>query len=63
MMSTMAPNKDLLKDMVAGQRLPADQFRKVNQLKEFLEKILLLDPSKRLSIREALVHPFIRDPL
>lgn len=62
-MTAIAPNKSILVDMVSGQRLPADQLKKVNQLKEFLEKILVLDPSKRLSIKEALFHPFIKDPI
>jgi len=48
-------------DMVGSQRLPEDQLRKVSQLKDFLEKILILDPSKRLSINHALAHPFIQE--
>jgi len=60
-MSTISPSKDLLADMAGGQRMPEDQLRKVGQLKDFLEKILVLDPSKRLSINHALAHPFIQE--
>jgi len=60
-MSTISPSKDLMADMVGSQRLPEDQLRKVSQLKDFLEKILILDPSKRLSINHALAHPFIQE--
>jgi len=60
-MSTISPSKDLLADMVGGQRMPEDQLRKVSQLKDFLEKILVLDPAKRLSINHALAHPFIQE--
>ncbi|UKJ87805.2 serine/threonine protein kinase [Theileria orientalis] len=34
--------------------------RKVRQLGEFLEKCLVIDPSKRFTPDEALMHPFIR---
>jgi serine/threonine-protein kinase PRP4 len=61
--STISPSKDLFADMVGGQRLPEDQLRKVTQLKDFLEKILVFDPAKRLSINHALAHPFIQDKL
>jgi len=60
-MSTISPSKDLMADMVGSQRMPEDQVRKVGQLKDFLEKILVLDPSKRLSINHALAHPFIQE--
>jgi serine/threonine-protein kinase PRP4 len=62
-MTTVNPTKDLLADMIGGQRLPEEQMRKVVQLKDFLEKILILDPAKRLSINHALAHPFIQDKL
>lgn len=37
--------------------------RKVNQLGDLLEKIFVLDPEKRITVDEALAHPFIREPL
>jgi serine/threonine-protein kinase PRP4 len=62
-LTTINASKDLLADLLGGQRLPEDQMRKVVQLKDFLEKILVLDPSKRMSINHALAHPFIQDKL
>lgn len=35
--------------------------KKAAQLKEFLEKLLMLDPSKRLPLHKALSHPFITE--
>ena len=55
------PSKDILADLIANQRLPEDQLRKVTQLRDLLEKMLMLDPNKRLSVNEALRHPFIQD--
>ena len=55
------PSKDILADLIGNQRLPEDQLRKVTQLRDMLEKMLMLDPNKRLSINEALRHPFIQD--
>ncbi|KAJ8418754.1 hypothetical protein AAFF_G00002530, partial [Aldrovandia affinis] len=46
-MSTINPTKDLVTDMVGYQRLPEDQRKKVNQLKDLLDQILMLDPAKR----------------
>ena len=55
------PSKDILADLIANQRLPEDQLRKVTQLRDLLEKMLMLDPNKRLSVNEALRRPFIQD--
>ncbi|KAM9333226.1 pre-mRNA processing factor 4Bb [Pholidichthys leucotaenia] len=62
-MSTMNPTKDLLSDMVGGQRLPEDQRKKVMQLKDLLDGTLMLDPAKRISINQALQHPFIQEKI
>ncbi|XP_036377966.1 serine/threonine-protein kinase PRP4 homolog [Megalops cyprinoides] len=62
-MSTINPTKDLLTDMVGCQRLPEDQRKKVVQLKDLLDQILMLDPAKRISINQALQHPFIQEKI
>ncbi|CAG5125169.1 unnamed protein product, partial [Candidula unifasciata] len=55
--------KDMLADMVPYSRLPEDQLRKVTQLKDLLDKLLTLDPSKRIPINQALTHPFITEKI
>ncbi|MGH0150570.1 UNVERIFIED_CONTAM: hypothetical protein FKN15_018844 [Acipenser sinensis] len=62
-MSTINPTKDLLADMVGCQRLPEDQRKKVIQVKDLLDQILMLDPAKRISINQALQHPFIQEKI
>lgn len=62
-MSTINPTKDLLIDMIGGQRLPEDQRKKVMQLKDLLDGTLMLDPAKRISINQALQHPFIQEKI
>ncbi|XP_054620852.1 pre-mRNA processing factor 4Bb [Dunckerocampus dactyliophorus] len=62
-MSTINPTKDLLSDMIGGQRLPEDQRKKVMQLKDLLDGTLMLDPAKRISINQALQHPFIQEKI
>lgn len=62
-MSTINPTKDLLADLVGGQRLPEEQRKKVMQLKDLLDGILMLDPTKRISINQALQHSFIQDKI
>jgi len=58
---TERPNKDL-KDMLLGD-LPkpeGEEMKKLDQLRDFLDKALMLDPSKRLTVEQALSHPFLR---
>jgi serine/threonine-protein kinase PRP4 len=43
--------------------LSESEQRKVLQLKDILEKILALDPSKRLTPAQALTHPFITEKM
>ncbi|XP_019943223.1 pre-mRNA processing factor 4Bb [Paralichthys olivaceus] len=62
-MSTINPTKDLLADMIGGQRLPEDQRKKVMQLKDLLDSTLMLDPAKRITINQALQHPFIQEKI
>lgn len=61
--SVIKPIRDLQQELVANQNLPEEQMRKVGQLKDLLDKILSLDPSKRISLNHALAHPFIQDKI
>lgn len=63
MMSVVKVVRDLQNELVAGQALPTDQLRKVTQLKDLLEKALAIDPAKRISLNNALTHPFIQDKI
>lgn len=62
-MGTINPGKDLLKDLLNNQDLPPDQLRKVTQLRDLLDRIFILDNTKRISIKDALSHPFITEKL
>ncbi|XP_046686314.1 serine/threonine-protein kinase PRP4 homolog [Homalodisca vitripennis] len=62
-MSTINITRDLQSELVGNQHLPDDQARKVNQLKDLLEKILMLDSTKRIPINQALTHPFIQEKI
>lgn len=60
-MSSINPSRDLYTELLGNQKLPEDQIRKVGQLKDLLDKIFMLDSSKRIGISQALVHPFISE--
>uniref|UniRef100_A0A8C5MAI6 Serine/threonine-protein kinase PRP4 homolog n=1 Tax=Leptobrachium leishanense TaxID=445787 RepID=A0A8C5MAI6_9ANUR len=62
-LSTINPTKDLLADLIGCQRLPEEQRKKVHQLKDLLDQILMLDPAKRISINQALQHSFIQEKI
>lgn len=58
------PNPTVRKDvaaLLAGQA--PDQRAKLAQLVDLLERMLALDPDKRITPREALRHPFICEPI
>ena len=59
------PTRDLTSELFPGGQkgLPDDVRRKVTQLKDLLDKILNLDPAKRISINECLLHPFIQEKI
>ncbi|CAD7004151.1 unnamed protein product [Ceratitis capitata] len=55
--------RNLQQELVADQNLPDDQLRKVTQLKDLLDNMFALDPSKRISLNQALTHPFIQEKM
>lgn len=63
MINIIKPSRDLQQELIANQNLPDEQLRKVVQLKDLLDKIFSLDPSKRISLNHALAHPFIQDKI
>lgn len=63
MMSVIKPSRNLQQELIADQQLPEEQLRKVVQLKDLLESLFSLDPSKRLSLNQALAHPFIQEKM
>lgn len=56
-------SRDLQSELMAGQQLSEPLFRKVGQLKDLLDKICVLDPTRRLTPSQALMHPFISEKL
>ena len=62
-MGTINPTRNLIGELLGEATLPEDQTRKVHQLKDLLDKTLMLDPGKRATIDLCLVHPFIREKL
>ena len=61
-MSNVQKVRILQEELFAGQILPKDLETKVIELRKLLEGILCLDPARRLTIKEALNHPFIKEP-
>eukprot|EP00092_Neocalanus_flemingeri_P034477 GFUD01037488.1.p1 GENE.GFUD01037488.1~~GFUD01037488.1.p1 ORF type:complete len:872 (-),score=308.97 GFUD01037488.1:41-2599(-) len=55
--------RNLDTELIGGNKLPEDQLRKVSQFRDFLDKIFMLDPAKRISLNECLTHPFIQEKM
>jgi len=62
-MTSVTATRDLLKELVGNQELPTDQYRKVTQLRDLLDRVLMLDNTKRATTRDALSHPFINEKI
>ena len=61
-MSTLPATRDLGVEL-GGNSLPSEQRSKVDQLKNLLERIFMLDASKRITVNHALAHPFIQEKI
>ncbi|XP_012344274.2 serine/threonine-protein kinase PRP4 homolog [Apis florea] len=61
-MSTLSATRDLSAEL-GGNSLPPEQSRKVGQLKDLLERTLMLDAGKRITVNHALAHPFIQEKI
>ncbi|KAL4717502.1 hypothetical protein ACJJTC_000651 [Scirpophaga incertulas] len=63
-MSTVKATRDLQTELAPPHhRLPPAEAKKINQLKDLLERMLMLDSSKRASVNHCLAHPFIQDKI
>ena len=61
--TNVVATRDLGQELSGGQKVSTEQSLKVNQLKDWLEKALALDPSKRITPKASLLHPFIQERL
>lgn len=50
LMNVLAPNP---------RRLPDEELAGLRELKDLLQRMFVLDPKKRISVEDALKHPFI----
>ncbi|KAK4475829.1 hypothetical protein MN116_001081 [Schistosoma mekongi] len=57
----LQPTRDLMTDLIGQSKLNEPISRKVTQFRDLLEKTLMLDPTRRISLNEALQHPFITE--
>ena len=62
-MKYTTPTKDLMEMLTGKHKLNDDSRRKVQQLRELLEKMLVLDPTKRATVNVCLTHPFISEKM
>ncbi|PFX31397.1 Serine/threonine-protein kinase PRP4-like [Stylophora pistillata] len=60
-MGAINPNKEVVESLLGYKKLNEEHKRKVMQLKDLLDKCLMLDPAKRISLNQALTHPFITE--
>ena len=62
-MNNIPITRDLQSDLIANQRLPEEQLKKLLQLKDLLDKILVIDTTKRYTVKQAMLHPFVEEKI
>lgn len=63
-MSSVKATRDLQTELSPSHhRMPPAETRKIGQLKDLLERMLMLDPAKRASLNHSLAHPFIQEKI
>lgn len=57
-------SRDLHKELLkSGKNMSTGEDKKLFQLRDLLEKMLMLDPNQRFSVSDCLRHPFIHEQL
>ncbi|KAE9028884.1 Serine/threonine-protein kinase [Phytophthora fragariae] len=59
LMETIKPKNDLASSLMAAKSATDDR-KQVLELRSLLDRMFTLDPSKRISVRDALAHPFVK---
>ena len=62
-MNVIQPSRNLVSELTGKQQLTDAERKTVANLANLLERALHLDPAKRLSVSDALQHPFITEPI
>lgn len=59
LMDTIKTKSDLASNLLAAKST-TDERKQVLELRNLLDRMLSLDPLKRISVKEALAHPFVK---
>lgn len=62
-MPSINKTRNLDQELTGGVKLPEDQMKKVLQLRDFMDKLFMLDPAKRITLNQCLTHPFIQEKI
>ena len=62
-LTNINPSRDLMNDLIGREKLQDSHMKKVVQFKDLLEKCFPVDPAKRNTLNQALMHPFIQDKM
>ena len=58
-MGTFKTKVDLASSLLAAKSA-SDDRKLVLELRDLLDRMFTLDPSRRISVKDALVHPFVK---
>ena len=64
-LTNINPSRDLMGDLSGrgSEKMADSQTKKVAQFKDILEKCFPIDPTKRITLNQALMHPFIQEKM
>jgi len=59
-LKNLQPTVDMMGMLKRSQKLDSDEMKKLTQFKDLLEKMLIVDPARRITPKEALAHDFLK---
>jgi serine/threonine protein kinase len=59
----LKPTRTLITDLIGDQELDREAYKRVVQFRDFLDPMLNIDPTKRITCGESLKDPFIVEPI
>uniref|UniRef100_A0A7E4UUK7 Serine/threonine-protein kinase PRP4 homolog n=1 Tax=Panagrellus redivivus TaxID=6233 RepID=A0A7E4UUK7_PANRE len=59
----ISPSRDLTQELIGDQSVDREGYKQIESFRSLLDKMTMLDPTKRITCNDAAKHPFITESL